>query len=189
VYRLNKVHSVIFIVAAIIALTVPSEVQAEDSLDAAGVKRHSIVRGLGIPAGFMDWSANMRLSLTLSDGHPLRPEITFHETFSAKKSEGEWMMVNVLAGYFLVRYNFAPLENRWVPFVSGGGGAHYILSRDGRGFTHDKTLYHYLSAKAHGFAGLDWNFKSNKFLVAQVRFTYPSDLILDAAYIEYGIRF
>lgn len=173
----------------VLALTAPSNIQAEDDLDTVSVDRHSFVRSLGIPAGYMDWSANMRLNLALTDGYPVRPEITFHETFSAKKSEGDWLMVNVLAGYFLLRYNFAPSGNKWVPFVSGGGGVHYMLSRDDRGLVWGKTLYHYITAKAHGFAGVEWAVKPNRFLIAQIRATYPSDRILDAAYIGYGIRF
>lgn len=186
---LNRGCSTIVLVVAILALMPPLNLQAEDTIDSGVVKRHSIVRSLGIPAGYMDWSANMRLYFTLNDNHPWRPELIIHESFSAKKSEGEWMLVNVLAGYFLMRYNIVPLENKWVPFVAGGVGAHYILSRDGRGYVGSDSLYHYTTVKAHAFAGVDWNFMANKFLALQVRFTYPSDPVLDAMYIGYGIRF
>ena len=186
---MNRVYYQIVLAVAICVLVAPSNESAQGSPDSSTVKRHSIVRGLGIPAGYMDWSANMRLNLTLSDGHPWRPELVIHESFSAKKSEGEWMLVNVLAGYFLMRYNFVPLENKWVPYLSGGGGVHYILSQDRRGYVGSDTLHHYCSAKAHGFAGVEWNFRSNKFFAGQVRLTYPSDLLLDAVYFNYGIRF
>lgn len=165
--------------AAIIALSAPSSVQAE----------HSFEFGAGAPRGFMDVSANSFLNISLkTDGH-FRWQPVLHESFAAKKSGDEWLLVNVLAGYFLLRYDFNESRTGYVPFVAAGGGLHFMTSHAS---TRGRTRGYYklkLLTKAHGFLGVERTHGNNRHLSLKVRFTYPSDLLLDAVYFNYGIRF
>lgn len=162
-----------------IALSVPSNAQAE----------HSFEFGAGLPRGFMDVSANSFLDLTLKTFGHLRLQPVLHESFAAKKSDGDWLAVNVLAGYGLLRFDFNKSRIGFVPFVSAGGGLHVMTSFTFReGPLHDDFKLKLL-AKSHGFLGVERTLGDNRHLSLKVRFTYPSDLLLDAVYFNYGIRF
>lgn len=178
-YVLNKDYCIIVLAAAILALSAPSNVRAESSLEF----------GAGFPRGFMDVSANSFLNISLKTDGRLRWQPVLHNSFSAKKSEDEWLLVNVLAGYFLLRYDFNESRTGFVPFVSSGGGLHFMTSHASergrtRGYYKLKLL-----TKAHGFLGVERTHGDNRHLSLKVRFTYPSDLLLDAVYFNYGIRF
>ncbi|MCK4461147.1 MAG: hypothetical protein KAW46_05050 [candidate division Zixibacteria bacterium] len=176
---MKKVFCIIVLATAIFALTAPSEVQAE----------HSFEFGAGIPRGFMDVSANSFLNISLkTDGH-FRWQPVLHESFAAKKSDGNWLAVNVLAGYGLLRFDFNKSRTGFVPFVAAGGGLHFMTSITSKsGPVHDDFELKLL-AKTHGFLGVESTHGNNKHFSLKVRFTYPSDLLLDAVYLNYGIRF
>jgi hypothetical protein len=112
-----------------------------------------------------------------------------HESFAVKKSEGDWLALDVLAGYGLLRYDFLSAPARFMPFVAAGGGVHLMTSFASKsGPVNDDFELKFL-AKAHGFAGAEYSIGGSKFLSFKARFTYPSDLFLDAVYLNYGIRF
>jgi hypothetical protein len=176
---LNKVHRVIYIVAAIIALMVASNARAE----------HSFEFGAGIPRGFIDVSANSFLNLSLKTNGHFRWQPVLHESFAGKKSGGEWLLVNVLAGYGLLRYDFNESRTGFVPFIAAGGGLHFMTSHASKGGPSKGNYELKLLAKTHGFVGIERTHGENKHLSLKARLTYPSDLLLDAVYFNYGIRF
>ncbi len=174
-----KVVSCVAILTALIMLVLPARVQAE----------HSFEAGLGLPRGYMDVSANSFLNLTLATTGHFRWQSVLSESFAAKKSDGDWLALNVLAGYALIRYDLNKVRTGFAPFVAAGGGLHYMMSFAPRsGPLHD-DLELKLLAKLHGFVGVEYSLGDRKLLVLKARLTYPSDIILDAFYLNYGIRF
>ena len=176
---LKKIFRIIVLAAAIIALMVPSEAQAE----------HSLEVGAGIPRGFMDVSINSFLNISLKTSGHFRLQPVLHESFAAKKSDDNWLAVNVLAGYGLLRYDFNESRTGLVPFVAAGGGLHFMTSLTSKSGPVGEDSKLKLLAKSHGFLGVERTHGDNKHFSLKVRFTYPSDLLLDAVYLNYGIRF
>lgn len=178
-HGVKRVYCIIILSVAIMVLTAPSSVHAE----------HSFEFGAGAPRGFMDVSVNSFLNISLkTDGH-FRWQPVLHESFAAKKSGEEWLLVNVLAGYGLLRYDFNKSRTGLLPFVAAGGGLHFMTSHAS---TRGRSSGYYkfkLLTKAHGFLGVERTHGHNKHLSLKARFTYPSDLLLDAVYFNYGIRF
>ena len=176
---LKKIFRIIVLAAAIIALMVPSEVQAE----------HSFEFGAGVPRGFMDVSINSFLNISLKTSGHFRLQPVLHESFAAKKSDDNWLAVNVLAGYGLLRYDFNKSRTGFIPFVAAGGGLHFMTSLTSKSGPVGEDSKLKLLAKSHGFLGVERTHGDNKHFSLKVRFTYPSDLLLDAVYLNYGIRF
>jgi hypothetical protein len=159
------------------------------SADAQETKDHCLEFGLGFPQGDMDVSANGFLSLAEPVGSYWQIRGTLHETFSMAKKDSYWLGMNVIAGYALARFGCNQPWQGFAPFVEVGGGLHFITSYASGDSPVNKSIKVLLLAKAHGFLGAEYSFGDNKFLSLKARFTYPSDLIFDAAYLNYGIRF
>lgn len=174
-----KMVSYMITLAAVTLVTLPVAAQAE----------HSFEAGLGVPRGYMTVSANSFLNLTLVTNGHFRWQPVLHESFSARKSDGDWLALNVLAGYGLLRYDFRKTQVALAPYLAAGGGLHFMTSHASKsGPLHDDIELKFL-AKAHGFVGAEYSIGDSKLLSLKVRFTFPSDIILDAFYLNYGIRF
>jgi len=176
---LNRIYHSVVLVTAIIVLAIPTVVQAE----------HSFEFGAGVPRGVMLFSGNSFLNISLKTAGHFKWQPVLHNSSAVKKSGGEWLALNVLAGYGLLRYDFNESRTGWVPFIAAGGGVHFITSYASSGSPLDDSFKLKLLAKTHGFVGIERTHGSNKHLSLKVRLTYPSDLLLDAVYFNYGIRF
>ena len=176
---MNRVYCIVVLAAAILTLTVPTEVHAE----------HAIEVGAGAPRGYMAVSVNSFLDITLKTSGHFRLQPVLHESIAARRLNGDWLAVNVLAGYGLLRYDFNESRTGFVPFVAAGGGLHFLTSYASSGSPVKGGTKLKLVAKTHGFLGIESTHGNNKHFSLKVRLTYPSDLLLDAVYLSYGIRF
>ena len=150
---------------------------------------HSGEFGLGFPRGIMDISANGFFTLAAPVGGSWQFRAMFHETFTAKKIDGHWFTVSVVTGYTLVRFGSNQPWRGFAPFAEVGAGLHLMTSYASSSSAVTEGTEWKLLSKAHGFVGSEYSFDGNKQLSLKVRFTYPSDLLLDAVYLNYGIRF
>lgn len=159
------------------------------SVNAETSQHHSYEFGLGFPRGHMDISCNGSLNLRLLANEQWRLRSVIHESVAAKRQEGEWVAMNALAGYLLARYVFrGPTKETWM-FFEFGGGLHHVASLSPAGIPGYGKWESLLVGKGHIFFGADYSLGSDRLLSLKTRFTYPSDLLLDAVYFNYGIRF
>ncbi len=148
-----------------------------------------VIGSLAVPGGYMDLSVNGAFYARVNVPFPIEPEIILSESFSTKGDGGGGRLsVNVLSGYFLARYSFASPIPKFSPFVAAGAGIHFMYS-----FSSDESALgdeskSILLSKAHLFFGLDFDLTQKLFLIGQGRLTYPSEIILDSAYLGLGIR-
>lgn len=177
--RMKYYAAIAFLVVVCCVFTV----RAEEPLN------HSVEFGLGFPRGVMDISANGLFTLAFPVGQDWQFRTTFHETFSAKKIDGHYFSVNVVAGYALARFGCNQPWRGFAPFAEVGAGLHLITSYASSSSAVTEGTEWKLLSKAHGFVGAEYSFDGDKLLSIKVRFTYPSDLLLDAVYLNYGIRF
>jgi hypothetical protein len=148
-----------------------------------------LIGSLGIPRGFMDFSVNGGWFARMNLSFPVDPELMLTELFSTKGDGGGGRLsMNVVSCYLLGRYTMPRPVHNLSPFMAVGAGIHFMYSFSSEGSALGDTTKIILLSKAQMFFGLDFDLTSNLFLRGQGRLTYPSDIILDSAYLGLGIK-
>ena len=144
--------------------------------------------GLGIPAGYMDFSLDAfgYQRFHIYDSGDL--EFQLQGLFSTKGDGYEGRLYTTVgSAYLLGRYVIATYIEDMTPFVAPGAGFHVMYSwatnSPLRGF--DRWTF---TTKAHLFYGMEYKLGGRAYLIFQGRMTYPSDILFDSWFLGLGSR-
>jgi len=145
--------------------------------------------GFGFPRGDMDISANGFFTLAQPVGEYWQVRATLHESLAVTRKDSQWLGMNATAGYLLARLGCDQPWRGFAPFAEVGGGLHVVISYASKDSPVNDVTNLVLTPKANGFLGAECSFRTDRFMSLRVRFTYPSDPVVDAVYLNCGIRF